>query len=332
MFSEDIGLTRDDVLRRGERIADQIATARPDLVEEIGGIAAGARQPTELVAALNARTELLAGGRVATGGDGECSVAGIASRGGDGRHLLAQTWDFHPDLAASRLVWSVEQADGSWFATFTEAGLLAKTGLNDSGLGVTLNFLASEADGGTEGFPVHVLLRMILDGCRDADTAERLLHDSRVSASACITVGAAEGKLTAYEVSPVGSRALGADGRGWLAHTNHFVERQPARDLIAVGTGGAGSVTRLEHLHETLPTLEPDAEPPALGTLLSTRDADDEAGCVFRLGPEQGPWLDRCATLATVVYDLDGRRMWIRVEPDPEAPLHEVSLPAARSV
>ena len=65
-------------------------------------------------------------------------------------------------------------------STFTEAGLLAKTGLNDAGLGVTLNFLASDADGGLDGMPIHLLLRMLLEegtdhGDRIPDTLQALI-------------------------------------------------------------------------------------------------------------------------------------------------------------
>ena len=62
--------------------------------------------------------------------------------------LLAQNWDWHPDLRASTVVWIVEH-DDRWFATLTEAGILAKIGLNSAGLGVCLNILRTTADGGT---------------------------------------------------------------------------------------------------------------------------------------------------------------------------------------
>ena len=87
-------------------------------------------------------------------GPTECSVVG---QGG----LLAQNWDWHPDAAASTVVWIVEHEHG-WFATLTEAGMLAKIGLNDAGLGVCLNLLNTTADGGLDGTPVHLLLRRTL--------------------------------------------------------------------------------------------------------------------------------------------------------------------------
>ena len=321
MFSEDMGLGSDVVLRHGAEIAERVSLVRPDLVEEMSGIAAGARQPDELIFALNARTELLAGGEVASGG-GECSVAGATSTDG-GRCLLAQNWDFHPDLAASRLLWHVQLGGGAWMSTFTEAGLLAKTGLNDAGLGVTLNFLASDTDGGLDGMPIHLLLRMLLDGCRTAADAERLLNDTAVSASAAITVASAAGELTSYELSPRGVWTVQADAAGLLAHTNHFIAEVPVRDLIAAGSGGPGSLSRLDAVETGLRDLEAADPVEALGALLSSRHEGDEHGSVFRREVAEDPWLERFATLATVVYDLAARRMWIRVGADPGAPLVE---------
>jgi isopenicillin-N N-acyltransferase like protein len=103
--------------------------------EEIAGIAAGAGVDELALRAVNARTEILAGQGLC-----ECSVVGTGA-------VLAQNWDWHPDFAASTLVWVVEQPGGGWFATLTEAGLLAKIGLNSAGLGMCLNLLATSAAG-----------------------------------------------------------------------------------------------------------------------------------------------------------------------------------------
>ena len=96
--------------------------------EEIAGIARGAEQDELELRAVNARTEILAGA-----GPTECSVVGAGG-------LLAQNWDWHPDFA--RLDRDLDRrAPDGWFATLTEAGMLAKIGLNDAGLGVCLNLL-----------------------------------------------------------------------------------------------------------------------------------------------------------------------------------------------
>jgi isopenicillin-N N-acyltransferase like protein len=311
LFAEDRGLTREAVAARGAEVGERLSELRPDLVEEIAGIAAGAGQPEELLLAVNARTELLAGGAFAIGGH-ECSVAGVLT----GHCLLAQNWDFHPDLAGSRLVWIVEPPGGPWLATFTEAGIVAKTGLSEAGLAVTLNFLASADDGGLDGVPVHVLLRMLLDSCSSAQDAARLLAQAEVTASACITV-AGDGALTAYELWPAGVQAVEPAADGSLAHTNHFLRPGPV-DLIATGPDAASTNARLEQVRAGLAGVDSLG---AVGELLSSAPA-------FRADDRAQAWINRTATLATVAYDVGRRRMWIRAEDDPAASLREVVLPS----
>ena len=67
----------------------------------------------------------------------------LASSAALRREALAQTWDWHPDLAAATVTWTVQQPGGRWFTTATEAGILAKLGCTSTGLACGLNFLAS---------------------------------------------------------------------------------------------------------------------------------------------------------------------------------------------
>src|SRR3954469_23913148 len=160
--------------------------------EEIVAIARGAGVEEQDLVAVNARTEILAGAD-------ECSVIGAGG-------LLAQNWDWHPDLSASTVIWIVEQPEGRWFATLTEAGLLAKIGLNDAGLGVCLNILRSSADGGVTGTPIHVLLRQVLETCRTVDEAIDVLR-APVSASSAVTV-ATPGDVAHVELNPGGPNVI----------------------------------------------------------------------------------------------------------------------------
>src|SRR4051794_37804657 len=91
------------------RMFDETNAPVPDHIEipqyqreEIAGIAKGAGVDERDLVAVNARTEVLAG-------SDECSVIGAGG-------LLAQNWDWHPDLSDSTVIWVVQQHDG-WFAT-----------------------------------------------------------------------------------------------------------------------------------------------------------------------------------------------------------------------
>jgi len=172
----------------------------PDpLMDEVEGIASGARVDVLELLAVNARTELLAGG---------CSVVARGS-------WLAQTWDWHP--CACPVVWTVCRDDG-WLCTVTEAGMVGKMGLNSWGLALGFNYLRSSADG-AGGVPVHALARLVL-GCRSAAEARTVLAGA--SASVALTVAAPDAVYCA-EVSPDGVRFVSPDEDGWLVHTNHFL-------------------------------------------------------------------------------------------------------------
>jgi isopenicillin-N N-acyltransferase-like protein len=259
-----------DLRRAGADVAERLEPRWPELFEELEGIAAGARQDVLELAAINARTELLAGG---------CSV--VAHSDGS----LAQTWDWHPDLAAAMVTWTIHQSGGRSFTTATEAGILGKMGCTSGGLACGLNFLACSEDGGTEGAPIHVLLRLVLERCDRVEDALALLRSARTSASACVTL-AGLGKAVAVELSPGGVELVHPDADGWLVHTNHFLVGPVAGSDTLVGPGTcarrellARLVRRGVPVREALATHAPAEEPVC-------RHADPDA-----------PWAERRATL-----------------------------------
>jgi isopenicillin-N N-acyltransferase-like protein len=249
--------------------------------EEIRGIADGAGQDEFELRAANARTEILAG----KGPKTECSVVG---QGG----LLAQNWDWHPDAAASTVVWIVEHERG-WFATLTEAGILAKIGLNDAGLGVCLNLLETTADGGLDGTPIHLLLRRTLQTCRSVDAAVELLTSASTSASSAVTV-ATPNDVASVELSPGGANVIrGAVG----AHTNHFLE-PPRRGADVVPEESPSTIPRLEVVR-TQPLLD----------ALRSHESHPKGVC-RHLDPAE-PWVEQTVTVASVVMNLAARRFHV---------------------
>ena len=248
--------------------------------EEIAGIAAGARVDEHALRAVNARTEILAGA-----GPTESSVVGAGG-------LLAQNWDWHPACADTTVIWIVEH-DKGWFATLTEAGILAKIGLNDAGLGVCLNILRTTEDGGTDGTPIHVLLRQTLQTSRTVDDAVALLTRAKTSASSAVTV-ATPGDVATVELSPGGANVI----RGSVgAHTNHFLE--PPR---------AGRDTMREESPSTIPRLEIVRRQPLLDAL---RNHEGHPESVCRHLDPQDPWADQTVTVASVVMNLKHLRFHV---------------------
>jgi isopenicillin-N N-acyltransferase-like protein len=253
------------------------------LTDEIDAIARGAQVDPHTLRAINARTEIL-------GGADECSVVA-------GGSLLAQNWDWHPDLSASTLVWIVEHND-QWFATLTEAGILAKIGLNSAGLGICLNILRSSEDGGpVTGTPIHVLLRQVLEQCEIVEEAVELLTAATVTASSAVTV-ATPGDVAHVELSPGGANVLrGKTG----AHTNHFIEPPKRGTDTMVGTSPT-----------TLQRLETVKRAPLLDAL---RSHDGHPKGVCRHVDDTEPWVDQSVTIASVVMNLEKLRLHVAAGP-----------------
>jgi isopenicillin-N N-acyltransferase-like protein len=273
--------------------------ALPEEREELAGIAAGAGVDVHALLAVNARTELLAGAAPHS----ECSVVG-------GGALLAQNWDWHPDLAASTLVWIVRQPGGGWFATLTEAGILAKIGLNSAGLGVCLNLLECSADGGLDGEPIHLLLRRVLAGCGTLEEALDLLGGARVSASSAVTV-AVPGEVATVELSPGGASVV----RGGF-HTNHFIVPPAAGRDIGVEDPASSSELRLDVIRR---------EP--LRDALRSHEGHPVGVC--RHVDESLPWEERSATLASIVMDLAAPSLRVAFGQPCTAAYEEIPLPVA---
>lgn len=253
-----------------------------DLAAEIEGIAAGAGVAVDALLAMQARTELLAGA--------ECSLIGTPGR-------VEQNWDWYPEIVP--LVWVVEQGEGRWFCTFTEAGMVGKIGLSSAGLCFGLNLLSCSLDGGLGGVPVHVLLRTLLDRADTFDAAVAVLCSASVSASSCVTVGSAD-EVVAVELSPGGARLVRGDP---LLHTNHFLAGPPA------GTD-----------------IEDD---PSTGERLRVLQSGGSLSApgVCRHDDPRVPWPERVATLASVVMEPGVPRLRIADGPPCETPFAEVPLP-----
>ncbi|GAA3099686.1 isopenicillin-N N-acyltransferase-like protein [Kribbella aluminosa] len=249
----------DPVVRRVARSSLEATAAWwPSQADRLVATAEGAGIPTDDIAMLTARTEVLAAANES--GPGECSTLVDL-----GSSVAFQTWDWHPQLVPEALWWRSTTADGQWVKTFTEPGMPAKIGLNSAGLSVNFNILHHTSDSSAGGVPVHVVARRILEEARTVDDACELARSAPVSASSVITVLATFATLTtlatlaagnespaaaAIEISPAGVAAVEPAGE-WLVHTNHFLDPQ-------LRAGGvipplSTSAQRFEHLAAARP-------------------------------------------------------------------------------
>lgn len=274
----------------------------PELVEEMEGVAEGSGMPFRTIAALNARTEILA--EAGAPRAGECSTlvrtgdTGTTTAGG-------QCWDWHQELADA---WHLQTVTGDarGFAGITEHGILGKIGVNDAGVGVLFNILGHTGDAAT-GVPVHLVARQVLGAAGSFAEAVALLAAAPVSASTVITVVTAD-RAASVELAPGRSAVIIPDDRGWLVRTNHFLDP----DLAAGELRGRREPETYDRHRLLTARVREHAGPlgsdALVGLLAAHRDDGAEVCCH---APAEGTLGGRWATLATVAVDPAERRLLV---------------------
>nr|MBA3232587.1 hypothetical protein [Propionibacteriales bacterium] len=288
-----------------------------DAVAEASGVAVGD------VYALNARTELmLPQGLEVT----ECTcVAVLPEHTADGHTLLAQNWDWYPSQLPYSLVLATRDERGHEVVCLTEAGMLAKTGLNSAGVGVCVNLLHCDRDGLPGGVPYHVLIRAVLDEPAGISHSLKVTALPR-SASINLLVAAAGGTALDLEIAPgTTGRVLPVDGL--LTHANHF---ESGIDVIdAFYEIGGSSLFRDFRLRQLLSAWADKRQVATEHVIDALRDHLGFPNAICRhINPDDEPEL-QSLTCSSVVMDLDNRTLLVSDGPPCDSNFLEVPLDTA---
>jgi isopenicillin-N N-acyltransferase like protein len=296
-------------------------------LEEMAGIAEGAGAAYEDVLALNVRTEIMfsATARSACEGRrvGECSSFALlppATR--EGVTLIGQNWDWLPHSFQTVVVLEAEQPDRPDFVTIVEAGLLAKAGMNASGVGLATNALVTLDDKGMPGIPYHVVLRAILDAETITDALSAIQRRPRASAANYL-IAHRDGLAIDVETAPgdFSSLWLIHPDQGVLLHTNHFIApASSGRDVSLWAM--PDSAFRLGRLIELVREGGID-DVDGLQRVLA-----DHAGHPFGIcchpDPRAASVHDQSATVVSMVMNLDRGEIWAADGPPCAASFHEL--------
>lgn len=216
------------VTQEARRFVPAVEDFGPAFLEEVRGIADGAGVDFLDVMAINVRTEVMYAAKARNAAAVlprtlECTS--FAAVPDDGRAVLVgQNWDWKTHAFETAVVLECEPDDGPSFVTAVEAGLLAKTGFNEHGVGIVTNALASDRDMGEPGVPYHVLLRALL-AAETPTAALASLQKSSRSSSAHYLIAHRDQLAVSVEAVPGGFDDLHLaqpDERGILLHGNHF--------------------------------------------------------------------------------------------------------------
>ncbi len=313
------GADRRTVREQAEAFIPLIEAENPDYAAEMRAVAEGSGVPLVDVTAINVRYEVLYSAYAAeaegadtpaTAGTDGCTSFGILpERTADGHTYVGQNWDWIAPICENLLLIEVHPDDGASHLAMTEAGIVGgKIGVNEHGIGVGLNGLASPSDG-EEPFrkPCHVRLRELLSADR-FDKALLAFTEGERACSANVVVGHADGEVIDLETAPETVGYLYPDD-GVLTHANHF-ETDAAESLLE--RRGPSTLYRSRRLRRRLE--EADRRDGSEGL---TVEAVQEALCDHFAAPasvckhvdESLPPEEHGQTNASFVIDLNDRTL-----------------------
>jgi isopenicillin-N N-acyltransferase like protein len=310
------GLERDEAGIEAERWGKVIAALAPDYAEEMEGIAEGAGQTEATIALLNARYELafsLLGKEamrqelLAVGPDG-CTTFGLLPEITSDRHTwLGQNWDWLEGVHGRTFVLRVERGDRPGFVCLTEAGIAGgKMGVNECGIGLVENGLASSRDGSHPYCkPFHVRCREVLDA-ENLDAALPAVLDAPRTCSANFVIGESGGSIVDIETSPDHASRLHPQD-GIITHSNHFLTPGHGESLLEKIS--PNTLYRADRMRDLLATAQR-----AVSFADMRQAARDHFGAPYAIcrHPDRTqPSAKRTMTVGAVLIDLDARTMHV---------------------
>jgi isopenicillin-N N-acyltransferase-like protein len=312
MFRSRVDLSWDEVRVRALRYLPAIESYHPQAITEIRGIADGAGLDFEDALALNVRSEVL----FDTTDDprtlpAECTTVLVRPAEPSGEVVLAQNWDWLEFARDTTVVLEVTREDGPSYRTVLEAGLLAKTGMNDAGLAMCTNTLVSSVDGVEGGVPYHVLLRRALDAESVKEAVDGISQATRVI-SGNFAFADASGAMADLETAAGGKEnAVELPWTdGYVAHSNHFRD-QRLGEIDLYGYERHGTAARLRRALEQVAAYAQDGPVTVGQAMAALRDHEFGPSAVCSHPDQAEPVFERTQTIASVIYELNSRSMYL---------------------
>jgi isopenicillin-N N-acyltransferase-like protein len=220
----------------------------PRQIEEMRGVAAGAGVGFEQIVLLNARTELfqfalrpaLLESVKVTVPDGCTGVVVRPEAARDRQLIHAHNWDWKYESAESCVILRIRNEDGPDILTFTEAGALARFGLNSRGICISANGLECDRDYRRAGVPLALIRRKMLEQAH-LSLALRIAYCTPKSGSNNIIVShGASGLVYNFECAP-DETFMVEPRNGLLVHANHWLSPIALTKLQECGMADAPS-------------------------------------------------------------------------------------------
>jgi len=216
--------------QRANAMVPVVETFDPAYLEEMRGIAEGAGTAFAGIMLMNARTEMVAAARQQqvqqNFPDGCTAALALPEASADGQLLHGQNWDWRAECAETSVVLKIRRDDGPDILTFTEAGGLARSGLNSAGIGLTANALECDRDYQRgPGVPLPFIRRKVLESAHLAEAVRTIVSTPKLGSNhMAVSQATADGTAEAFgfECAPDETFWLSPE-RGVYVHANHWI-------------------------------------------------------------------------------------------------------------
>jgi len=304
------------VKQEAEKFIPIIENYDSEIMEEIQGIAEGAKRRVEDIVALNARYEL-----IYSSWTGCTSLAVIPEATSSKHTLMGQNWDWSIFVRDTCILLKIEQENKPNILTFTEAGMVGKIGLNSAGIGVCVNGLVSNKDKRLPSTPFHVICRGILNSKAMGDALGAILRAKR-KCSANYLIAHKDGEAFDIEAAPEDADYK-YPTRGILVHANHFTStRLNIKDTWKIRW--PDTLIREHRAKRLLSRRYGKINLKIVQQLF--RDHFNYPNSICKHVDERDPEIEQEISAASVIIDLNEKEMYVSAGPPCENEYRAVAL------
>jgi|TARA_B100001964_G_C14156572_1_gene564584 isopenicillin-N N-acyltransferase-like protein len=313
LFRHHLDIDIPEIRRRAGRYVDPLAKSCPAVLEEMEGIAEGARQELYDILTLTVRYEITFEHLQL----GECSNIFVGpQRTNNGHTLLGMNWEWRPEVMAFRAVIMAHCDDQPDHLVVTECGQPGKYGLNEYGIVAIETGLGCSSNRSIGRIPFAALIRQALMST-SLEGARAVIRDNPPEATINFFIADDLGRGWCLEATPKGvfERALQREDVYW--HTNHC-------RLVDEACAMEDSLIRGERWQRLVSFPDP-IDRKQVGQWLADTENGDNAICKV-LNPElsdKATWLE---TLTSIVLDADAREIWVSDGPSAQQPYERFCL------
>lgn len=313
------GLSGRSIARIAAAYFKRIEAYSPEMAAELEGIAAGADLRLIDIVAINARTELLYAHsprqRKSLGeepDDGCTGALALPAACAGGRVIHGQNWDWRDECKDTTVVLRIRPEQGPAVLTMVEAGLLGRCGMNSAGIALTGNYLQCEQDFSSAGVPLPLVRRSALEAPSLRDAMFRIFNAPR-SFSANMTLSDAAGEGVNLETTPQ-DVFWSMPEDGLIVHANHFMSVGALARLRDIGLRVTpDSLYRVTRVRSRLERERGAITAAVFADAFADRYGTPYAVC--RTSVEDVARGKKTSTVATIIMDVQARRLWIAPTP-----------------